>query len=117
MAAVGALVARAPRTKPTSSPVISGSVTSVLSPSLGLWSRSSTSDTIRAPLPISRTHGSGFRVPGHPNLTGEPTEDSDESNMSRQSMFELSPGFHSARAAKNSGSGSGQPQSWNERET
>jgi Helix-loop-helix DNA-binding domain len=60
----------------------------------------------------SRSHGSGLRVPGHTNLTGDPMQGN--SNMSPQSMLELSPGFHSGGSGTNSGSGgAGQPQFWN----
>ena len=60
----------------------------------------------------SRTHGSGLRVPGHTNITGDPVPGA--SNMSPQSMLELSPGFHSGGSGTNSGSGGpGQPQFWN----
>ena len=60
----------------------------------------------------SRTHGSGLRVPGHTNVTGDPVPSN--SNMSPQSLLELSPGFHSGGSGTNSGSGGpGQPQFWN----
>lgn len=59
----------------------------------------------------SRTHGSGLRVPGHTNMTGDPIAGP---NLSPQSMLELSPGFHSGGSGTNSGSGGpGQPQFWN----
>ena len=60
----------------------------------------------------TRADGSGLRVPKHTTLTGErlPTNNS---SMSPQSNFELSPGFHSGGSGTNSGSnGPGQPQFW-----
>jgi hypothetical protein len=62
----------------------------------------------------TRTDGSGLRVPRHTNLAGDAVQAQNNSDLSPQSNFELSPGFHSGGSGTNSGSGGpGQPQYWN----
>jgi Helix-loop-helix DNA-binding domain len=65
----------------------------------------------------TRTDGSGLRVPKHTTLSGERLmANQNNSSLSPQSNFELSPGFHSGGSGTGSGSASngpgGQPQFW-----
>ncbi|RMZ78911.1 hypothetical protein DV737_g3691, partial [Chaetothyriales sp. CBS 132003] len=55
----------------------------------------------------SRTDGSGLRVPKHTTLSGEKLT-TNNSSLSPQSNFELSPGFHSGGSGANSSNGPGQ---------
>ncbi|RMZ80361.1 hypothetical protein DV738_g2857, partial [Chaetothyriales sp. CBS 135597] len=52
----------------------------------------------------SRTDGSGLRVPKHTTLNGEKLT-TNNSSLSPQSNFELSPGFHSGGSGANSSNG------------
>ncbi|RMD41149.1 hypothetical protein DV735_g3981, partial [Chaetothyriales sp. CBS 134920] len=54
----------------------------------------------------SRTDGSGLRVPKHTTLNGERLT-TNNSSLSPQSNFELSPGFHSGGSGANSSNGPG----------
>ncbi|RMZ85923.1 hypothetical protein DV736_g6523, partial [Chaetothyriales sp. CBS 134916] len=55
----------------------------------------------------SRTDGSGLRVPKHTTLSGEKLT-TNNSSLSPQSNFELSPGFHSGGSGANSSNGPAQ---------